>query len=326
MNWLGDNDYAYIDRGGDTVAYYNAQYARALGMAASLAQWFGDAGRSSAWLARAAAVKAQFAGAFWDPSAGAFSDTANDDDVHALDGNVFAILAGLATPAQQQSILSYIGRAMTSGIGDTIVDSSAWDGPRWGAGGRGRIYPFISYFDVLARYAAGADDSALDLIRKTWGYMLVSGPGTMWETIDTGTGRPVGNGSLDHGWSSGAAPALTSQVLGVQPTSPGFATFTVTPNPSDLDVGEGRRADAARPDPRLVAARRGQARRLGDRTARGGLDERAAARRRALGVSAAGAGRDARADGQAREGSARRAHRNAAAQLVSQLRRERYVL
>ena len=61
----------------------------------------------------------------------------------------------------------------------------------------------------------------------------------MWETIDAGTGKPVGNGSYDHGWSSGAAPALTTQVLGVQPTSPGFATFTVTPHPSDLAWAKG---------------------------------------------------------------------------------------
>jgi hypothetical protein len=239
VNWLGHYDYAYIDRGGDTVAYYNAQYARALGLAASLATWFGDAGRASAWLARVAAVKGAFAGAFWDPAAGAYADTANDDDVHPLDGNVFAVLAGFATPAQEQSIFGYIGKALNSGVGDTIVDSSAWDSARWGYGGRGRIYPFISYFDVLARYAAGMDDSALDLIRRTWGYMLTAGPGTMWETIDTSTGRTVGNGSYDHGWSSGAAPALTSEVLGVQPTSPGFATFTVTPHPSDLTWAQG---------------------------------------------------------------------------------------
>jgi hypothetical protein len=239
VNWVGHYDYAYIDRGGDTVAYYNAQYARALGMAASLATWNDDAGRASAWLARAAAVKAPFLAAFWDPTAGAFSDTANDDDVHALDGNVFAILAGLASPAQQQSILAYIGRAMTSGIGDTIVDSTAWNSARWGNDATLRVYPFISYFDVMARYAAGADDSALALIRSTWGYMLAKGPGTMWESIDAGTGKPVGNGSYDHGWSSGAAPALTTQVLGVQPTSPGFATFTVTPHPSDLTWAKG---------------------------------------------------------------------------------------
>ena len=38
---------------------------------------------------------------------------------------------------------------------------------------------------------------------------------------------------------SGAAPALTTNVLGVRPTSPGFATFVVTPHPGDLEWARG---------------------------------------------------------------------------------------
>ena len=93
---------------------------------------------------------------------------------------------------------------------------------------------------MLARYAAGADASALELIKREWGFMAQRGPGTMWETIANETGAQVDSSpSLDHGWSSGAAPALTNYVLGVQPTSPGFATFTVTPHPSGLTSASG---------------------------------------------------------------------------------------
>jgi hypothetical protein len=238
-SWIQQADYAYINRGGPRVAYYNAQYARALGMAAALARWTADPTRASAWQSRAAALKGPFA-AFWDPTVGAFSDTTSDPSVHPLDGNVFAILAGLATPAQTQSILAFVRNQLAKRYGDTIVDSDHWDGGRWGIGGWTRIYPFISYFDLLARFAAGNDDGALGLIRREWGYMLSQGPGTMWETIDIDSGRPVHvDGSLDHGWSSGAAPALTTEVLGVEPTSPGFATFTVTPHPGNLGWARG---------------------------------------------------------------------------------------
>ena len=52
----------------------------------------------------------------------------------------------------------------------------------------------------------------------------------MWG-IGPGGGPPRNSyPSWDHGWSSGAAPALTSYVLGVRPTSPGFATFVVSPH------------------------------------------------------------------------------------------------
>ena len=49
----------------------------------------------------------------------------------------------------------------------------------------------------------------------------------MWETIGAfggAAGRSV-TPSYDHGWSSGAAPALTNYALGVQPASPGFGSY-----------------------------------------------------------------------------------------------------
>jgi hypothetical protein len=92
----------------------------------------------------------------------------------------------------------------------------------------------MGYFELLARFETGLDVSALNLIRREWGYMLANGPRTtMWESIGPFGGPPPG-GSWDHGWSSGAAPALTSFVLGVQPVSPGFGTFTVRPHVGDL--------------------------------------------------------------------------------------------
>src|SRR5439155_9607716 len=101
--------------------------------------------------------------------------------------------------------------------------------------------PLVTSFEVLARYAAGDHASALGLIRREWGYMAKHGPkSTMWETIGPFGGGPTDmNPSWDAGWSSGAAPALTSYVLGVQPTSPGYATFTVTPHAGALGWAKG---------------------------------------------------------------------------------------
>jgi hypothetical protein len=92
----------------------------------------------------------------------------------------------------------------------------------------------------MARFETGQDAAAVELIRREWGYMLTHGSGTMWETIGPYGGGPTDRTpSLDAGWSSGAAPALTRYVLGVEPTSPGFATFRVVPHTNDVTFAEG---------------------------------------------------------------------------------------
>ena len=240
VNDLGPWDYAYIRRNGTIVAYYNAQVVYALEQSAQLASWLGDGTHANAWTARARAASAAFAPAFWDASAGAFSDTTVDRATHPQDGNAFAVLAGLATKAQTVAALDYLWAHGKRDYGNTIVDRDVWDGPVWGWQSNQRVYPFISYFEVRARFEQGQDSAALDQIRRTWGYMLTYGPGTMWETIGPWGGVPTDtHPSWDAGWSSGAAPALSEYVLGVAPMAPGFKTFTVKPHPGNLGAASG---------------------------------------------------------------------------------------
>jgi hypothetical protein len=243
VNDLGPSDYGYIRRTGTTVAYYNAGYVRALRMAAGLASWVGQPAYAAAWRGRVAQVAAAFGDAFWDAEAGAFRDATVGPVVHPEDGNAFAVLAGLATPDQAASALRFLERELWRPYGSTIADDDVWDDPgRWGTDASQRVYPFMSYFEVMARYAAGLDASALELIRREWGYMLSNGRGsTMWETIGPDGGPPFDptGPSWSHGWSSGAAPALTEYVLGVMPTTPGYATAAVHPHVADLAWARG---------------------------------------------------------------------------------------
>jgi hypothetical protein len=172
---------------------------------------------------------------FWDPSAGAYTDTTVDHLTHPEDGNAFAILAGITTTAQAQSALAYMSAKESYSYGNSISDTQVWDDSAWGDQANMRVYPFIGFYDLLARYnTSGGSASALNLIRREWGYMLHNGPqpATDWELIGPYGGAPTDKWpSLDAGWSSGATPALTQYMLGIQPTSPGFDTFTVTPHP-----------------------------------------------------------------------------------------------
>jgi hypothetical protein len=235
VNTIGADDYAYIRRHGSVVAYYNAQYVLALHDAVQLAEWIGDGNAASRWAARANATKAAFGPAFWDATAGAFTDTTTDRATHPQDGNSFAVLSGAATPTQAASAMSYLAVHDWRDYGNTIADTNTWNDPDWGLGAADRVYPFMSYYELCARFDLQLTSTAFDLLRREWGYMLRVGPGTMWEAIGPFGGPPLTmHPSYDSGWSSGAAPALTQYVLGVTPTSPGFATFTVSPQANDL--------------------------------------------------------------------------------------------
>src|SRR5262249_8130457 len=208
--------------------YFNAGYGRTLEEAASVAGWLSRKHEARAWRARLAPLRRAFNRAFWDEAVGAYRDSTEGPRAHPEDGNAFAVLAGLATPARARSALTYLGSAIDRGYGNALVDADVWGNAVWGGQSNLRVYPFIGYYEVEARYAAGLDDSALELIRREWGYMVENGPHEgMWENIGPHGGGPTDRmgQSWEHGWSSGAAPALSNEVLGLEPGSPGFGTF-----------------------------------------------------------------------------------------------------
>src|SRR5262249_14776778 len=105
-----------------------------------------------------------------------------------------------------------------------------------------RVYAFTSYPELVARFQTDKSDSAIDQIKRTYGWMEAHDPKlTHWEGIGPG-GIPYEGPftSMAHGWSTGVLPALTNQLLGVLPTSPGFATWTVRPHPGSVTWAQGQ--------------------------------------------------------------------------------------
>ena len=96
--------------------------------------------------------------------------------------------------------------------GDAVVDAPDWNSNNWHDDATQHIYPFISYFELLAMYSAGDDAGALNMIRREWGTMARRpGPGD-----DVGDDRRVDGAQPTFSASdvrprlvSGAAPALT---------------------------------------------------------------------------------------------------------------------
>jgi hypothetical protein len=232
----GYEDYAFLPRTGE-VTYYNALYALALLDAARLATSLGQGSDATRWQQREAGVASAINTYLWDPAAGAYLDSATGPARHGQDGNGLAILAGVASPSQANSALNYLAQTTAQPYGNAFMDNDTLV-----SGGSQRVYAFTSYLDIQARFLNGQTNSAIDEIKRLYGWMAAQDPGTTdWEGIGAGGSLYEGGGtSAAHGWSTGVLPALTNDLLGATPTGPGFATWTVQPHPGTVTWAQGQ--------------------------------------------------------------------------------------
>ena len=223
-------DYAFLPRTGE-VTYYNALYVLGLNYAAAWASSINETASAKNWTARASTVSKAINAHLWDPAVGAYLDTANYTGVaaHAQDGNGIAILAGVANISRAQSSLEYLSSHTAQPYGNAFYDQ-----PVSGVdNATERVYAFISFFELQARFLANRMDSAIEEIDRLYGWMTSHDPMiTVWEGIGPGGSKyEQAYTSCAHGWSTGVVSLLSNYVLGVMPTGPGFDTFTVKPYP-----------------------------------------------------------------------------------------------
>lgn len=236
-NSAGYGDYAFLPRTG-VITYYNALYIMALKRASELAEFHGQDGDAVRWKDRAEAIGPALIRENWDSNVGAFfdggpcpgGDNATKCPVHAQDGNSLAILADVGQSWETPlSILDYLSRALRRPYGNAFYDSSALSPDDQFDQ---RVYAFISYFELSARFLYDSD-SAFEELLRLYGWMMTHDPAsTFWEGIGPG-GKPYQDGftSMAHGWSSGVTPLLTNYVLGIRPLTPGFDSFLFSPCP-----------------------------------------------------------------------------------------------
>jgi hypothetical protein len=232
----GYGDYAFLGRTGE-VTYYNTLYVLALRNAAALAAALGRADDAARWAVRAETVAAAVNAHLWDAAAGAYLDSAVGAVRHAQDGNGYAVLTGVADAARASSALSYLSAHTATPYGNAFMDNDTLvgDGPQ-------RVYAFTSYPEIQARFRTGQAESAIDQIKRMYGWMATHDPGTTdWEGIGAGGSMYEGPyTSAAHGWSTGVLPALTNELLGAAPTGPGFATWSVQPHPGTVSWARGQ--------------------------------------------------------------------------------------
>jgi len=218
--------WGYGNSGEET--YENALYVWTLQAAEQVADAEGDQSLAAQYSADAATTTAAVNANLWDASAGAYI-VEPGNTAHPQDGNVMAVLAGIATGPRETDVLDFLKTQWTPYGADTIDES--------GNIVNQYVSPFISYYELLAyadqNTSEGTAD-AMNLMMRTWTHMLTGDTsGTFWENVSLAGAPQLGAyTSLSHGWSAGVVPFLSNVLLGVTPDSGGFGTFTVLPHPA----------------------------------------------------------------------------------------------
>jgi alpha-L-rhamnosidase len=230
-------DWDFYDGGKNgEVTEYNMLYYKALLDGATLASAAGDSTDAATYTSDAASLKNAINAHLYNSGTGLYYLSNEDTSTVAQDANSLAVLYGVAPASDDATILA--------GLKSDLWTTPYGPEPFSGSSYADTVSPYVSGYELDASLAANDTADAESLLETVWGHMIASGPadtGTMWENVSGSTGLPgLGSDtSLAHGWSTTPVSALSGYVLGVQPATAGYATWTVQPHPGDLTWAEG---------------------------------------------------------------------------------------
>lgn len=164
---------------------------------------------------------------FWSDEKGAYIDCYESGKNHVTrHANIFAVMYGIATESQKQAIIKNVL------LNDEITQITT---------------PYFEGYELDVFGMLGNFKYIEDKINSYWKGMLELGATTVWEEYDpklSGAkhyemyGKKYGK-SLCHAWGAAPIYLLGKYFLGVEPTSDGFATFTVRPQLGGFEFIEG---------------------------------------------------------------------------------------
>jgi hypothetical protein len=107
--------------------------------------------------------------------------------------------------------------------------------------------PYMRFYELASLCSFGMQKEVLSEILEYWGGMLDNGATSFWELYNPDEKgeakysmyqRPFGK-SLCHAWGASPVYLLGRYFIGVEPTSPGFKTYSVRPVLGGLEWFEG---------------------------------------------------------------------------------------
>jgi len=197
---------------------------RALETMARLAQILGE--DASRYTAEFDALRGKIDELFWDEEKGAYIDSyASGRRNVTRHANIFALRFGYAGDKRERIIRNVL-------LNDSVPAIRT---------------PYFKFYELDALCEAGETAEVLRRIREYWGTMVDGGATSIWEEYSPEEPMEAQYGmygdkfgkSLCHAWGASPIYLLGRWFLGVQPTSPGYATFEVRPQAAGLDWFEG---------------------------------------------------------------------------------------
>ena len=216
------------------VTEFNALYYHDLVIGAEMARSLGDTGHANTYANQAAALRSAINANLYNQSTGVYDISTVKRGSIAQDGNVAAVLDGVADPDRAAEVLSKLKQLWIATGSEPFSSDTGYST---------LVSPFISGFDVQARFASGDTTDAYALMRRVWGQMVSPGDqytGAFWENYTPSGAVSNGSISLAHAWSSGPTSALSEYTLGIRPLTAGYGSWIVAPQPGDLRWAEGQ--------------------------------------------------------------------------------------
>ena len=199
----------------EEITGLNCLYYEALKQASFIAQNIAsDPVQAAQWTKQAKQLKEDIRKWLWSPNKKLFIDSYGSEKC-GQQTQVYALLYGLVNDEEKEQVVNAIAadnRSSEQSFSYYVLSSMFDNKPQW----------------------------SLDFIRKYWGDQLKSpffngAWHEAWDIVNWASDL----GTTSHAWCSGPTALLPQKVLGVEPISAGWKTFSVKPNPCDLKWAKG---------------------------------------------------------------------------------------
>lgn len=206
---------------GRNTSVMNWFYVQAIDSLVRLFKYLGDSRDSAAWEARARRVSASTDQRFWDDQKECYIEWV-PEDIEPPFASQLSQAAALLSGRFPKGRLQFLKKTL---LREDLLAPEL----------------YMQHYLLRALSMIGRQRDALESIRSLWGPIVLSGSRTIWECGVHLHGKPAygGAGSICHGFSTAPIDFLQGTILGVRPTSPGFARCVVAPNCLDLEYAKG---------------------------------------------------------------------------------------